>query len=284
MHRRIVDRPRRAVAAAVVGAAAALAAALLPGTASAGVPTWAPVGQATVHPGVLTTTEGGGRCTANFIFYNSTDVFIGQAAHCAGTGGPTETSGCTSASKPLGTPVTVAGASKPGTLVYSSWLTMAQRGEKDANTCDFNDLALVKLDPADRGKANPSVPFFGGPTGIATTPTAVGDRVLTYGNSPLRMGLTPLSPKVGFSLGDKGDGWSHSCYTLSPGVPGDSGSAFLTNDGKALGVLTSLMLAPLAGSNGVGDLSRELDYVNTHGRLDTVSLALGTAPFNPLLP
>ncbi len=284
MHRRIVDGPRRAVAAAVVGAAVALAAALLPGTASAEVPIWASAEQATVHPGVLTTTEGGGRCTANFIFYNSTDVFIGQAAHCAGTGGPTETSGCTAASTPLGTPVTIAGASKPGTLVYSSWITMVQGGEKDPNACDFNDFALVKIDPADVGKVNPSVPFFGGPTGIATTPTAAGDRVLTYGNSPLRAGLTPLSPKTGISLGDKGDGWSHSCYTLSPGVPGDSGSAFMTNDGKALGVLTSLVLLPLAASNGVGDLSRELNYLNAHGGLGTVSLALGTAPFNPPLP
>jgi len=284
MHRRIVDRPRRAVAAAVVGAAAALTAALLPGTASAGVPSWAPAEQAAIHPGALTTTTGGGRCTANFVFYNQTDVFIGQAAHCGGTGGPTETSGCTSASVPLGTPVTISGASKPGTLVYSSWLTMAKRGEKDPNACDFNDFALVKIDPADVGKVNPSVPFFGGPTGIATTPIAFGDRVLTYGNSPLRMGLTPLSPKEGFSLGDKGEGWSHSCYTVSPGVPGDSGSAFLTNDGKALGVLTSLMLAPLAGSNGVGDLSRELIYLNTHGGLGTVVLALGTVAFKPTLP
>ncbi len=284
MHRRIVDGPRRAVVVAVAGVVVALAAVLLPGTASAGVPIWAPAGQATVHPGVLTDTQGG-RCTANFVFYNSTDVFIGEAAHCAGTDGPTQTSGCGAASKPLGTPVTIAGASKPGTLVYSSWITMTQRGEKDSNACDFNDFALVKIDPADVGKVNPSVPFFGGPTGIATTtPTAVGDRVLTYGNSPLRAGLTPLSPKTGFSLGDKGDGWSHSCYTLSPGVPGDSGSAFMTNDGKALGVLSSLVLLPLAASNGVGDLSRELDYANAHGGLGTVSLALGTTPFNPLLP
>ncbi|MGH3752204.1 MAG: serine protease [Pseudonocardiaceae bacterium] len=287
MHRRIVERPRRAAAAVggvVLALALSLAAVLLPGTASAGVPAWAPAEQATVHPGVLTTTEGAGRCTANFVFYNSTDVFIGQAAHCAGTGGPTETSGCGVASKPLGTPVTIAGADKPGTLVYSSWITMTQRGENDPNACSFNDLALVRIDPADVGNVNPSVPFFGGPTGIATTPTAPGDRVLTYGNSPLRGGLTALSPKTGISIGDKGEGWSHSCYTLSPGVPGDSGSAFLTNDGKALGVLTSLVLVPLAASNGVGDLSRELDYANAHGGLGAVSLALGTTPFNPLLP
>jgi len=289
MHHRIVNGTRRATstvatsAARALTAAVVLAAVVVPGTASAAGPTWAPAGQATVHPGVMTVTEGG-ECTSNFIFYHGAGVFIGQAAHCAGTGAPTETSGCTSGTKPLGTPVTITGASKPGRLVYSSWITMAQRGEKDANTCDFNDLALVQIDPADLGKVNPSVPFFGGPTGISTSPTAVGDRVLTFGNSPLRGGVSALSPKEGISLGDEGGGWSHTCYTASPGIPGDSGSAFLTSDGKALGVLTSLALAPLAGSNGVGDLSRELDYLNAHGGLGTVSLALGTEPFRPLVP
>jgi hypothetical protein len=285
MHHRIGKGPRQAVRTAVTGgamasvAAVALVAVLVPGTASAAAPTWAPAGQATVHPGVMTNTDGGGECTSNFIFYNATDVFIGQAAHCAGTGAPTETSGCTAGTKPLGTPVTIGGASKPGTLVYSSWITMAKRGEKDANTCDYNDFALVKIDRADAGKVNPSVPFFGGPTGISTSPTKLGDPILTYGNSPLRAGVSALSPKKGYSLGDEGDGWSHTCYTATPGVPGDSGSAVLTNDGKALGVLTSLAVAPLAGSNGVGDMSRELNYLNAYGGLGTVSLALSTEPF-----
>lgn len=284
MHHCVVDGPRRAIVAVVAGTVVASVAVLLPGagTASAAVPTWAPAAQAAVHPGVMTDTEGG-QCTANFVFHNATDVFIGQAAHCAGTGAATETSGCTSGSKPLGTPVAITGASKPGTLVYSSWITMAQRKEQDANTCAFNDLALVKIDPADRDKVNPSVPFFGGPTGISTEPLAAGDRVLSYGNSPLRGGVTELSPKTGVSAGDQGDGWSHNCYTVSPGIPGDSGSAFLAKDGTALGVLSTLSLAPLPGSNGVGDLSRELAYLNTHGGLGSVSLALGTEPFNPRL-
>lgn len=287
MHHRVVKGPRRMVGATrtamtVVGAAA-LIALQAPGTAIAAGPVWVPSEQAAIHPGVSTDTQGGGQCTANFVFYNATEVFLGQAAHCAGTGPATETSGCTAGTKPLGTPVAIAGASKPGTLVYSSWITMAKLGEKDADTCDYNDFALVKIDPADRGKVNPSLPFFGGPIGISTAPTAFGDRIFTYGNSKLRAGVTALSPKTGFSLGDNGGGWSHTCYTVSPGIPGDSGSAVLTGDGKALGVLTSLALAPLAASNGVGDLTRELEYLNTHGGLGTVELALGTEPFHPPL-
>ena len=43
---------------------------------------------------------------------------------------------------------------------------MQARGETDADTCAYNDLALVKIDPADVGKVNPSIPFWGGPTGL----------------------------------------------------------------------------------------------------------------------
>jgi hypothetical protein len=282
-HRRATHAGRKTAVKLAAVAAIALTAVLAPGTATAAVPSWAPAGQATVHPGVQTNTEGG-ECTANFIFYNAADVFIGQAAHCAGTGAATETSGCSSESKPLGTPVKIGGASKPGTLVYSSWITMKQRDEQDTNTCNFNDFALVRIDPDDVSKVNPTMPFFSGPTGIATIAPAAGDRLLTYGNSPLRGGVTALSPKTGINVGNDGDGWSHTCYTVTPGVPGDSGSGVLTNDGKALGVLATLALAPLAGSNGVSDLSRALDYANAHGGLGTVQLALGTEPFNPPLP
>ena len=46
---------------------------------------------------------------------------------------------------------------------------------------------------------------------------------------------------------------------MTPGVPGDSGSAFLSADGKAIGVLSTLGLAPLPLSNNIGDLAKELD-------------------------
>src|SRR3954454_527860 len=169
-------------------------AALAPATASA-APSWAPAASAPVHPGVMTETDGA-QCTANFVYYDASNVYIGRAAHCSGTGSETDTNGCTSASLPLGTPVQVDGASKPGTLAYNSWITMQKSGEKDANTCQYNDLALVKLDPADAAKVNPSVPFWGGPNAEGAT-TARGDSVYSYGNSSLRQGISQLSPKYG---------------------------------------------------------------------------------------
>jgi hypothetical protein len=171
---------------AIATAVAALAVA--PGAASA----WAPAATATVHPGVQTVTAGG-QCTANFIFTAGGNTYIGQAAHCSSTGEATDTDGCLSGSLPLGTQVDVTGASRPGTLAYNSWLTMQANGETNPDVCAYNDLALVKLDPADVGKVNPSVPGFGGPTGVGGASAALDD-VYSYGNSSLRFGVTQLSP------------------------------------------------------------------------------------------
>ena len=262
-----------------VGAVVALGTLGLSPAGGGAAPTWAPAATAAIHPGVQTLTEGA-QCTANFVFTDGADVFIGQAAHCSGTGGSTETDGCTSGSLPVGTPVTIDGASQPGTMVYNSWLTMQAAGETNADACAYNDLALVKLAAADAAKVNPTVPHWGGPVALATTGTTAGSRVYSYGNSSLRQGIAALSPKTGVSLGDAGNGWSHNVFTVSPGVPGDSGSAFLDPSGRALGVLSTLQIAPVAGSNGVGNLAKELAYLNSHTSIGA-QLALGTEPFTP---
>ena len=244
---------------------------------------WAPADTATVHPGVMTFTAGA-QCTSNFVFTDGSAVYIGQAAHCAGTGGNTETNGCLAGSLPLGTPVEVDGASRPGTLVYSSWLTMQQVGESDDNACQYNDFALVRLDPADHAAVNPSIPSWGGPTGVGTT-TSTLEKVYSYGNSSLRLGISQLSPKEGYSLGAGAGGWTHPVYTVTPGIPGDSGSAFLGSTGQAIGVLSTLAIAPLAGSNGVSDLNLALQYMRSHSGFGGVQLVPGTEPFQAgLLP
>ncbi len=49
-------------------------------------------------------------------------------------------------------------------------------------------------------------------------------------------------------------------------------------------MLSTLQLAPLAGANGVSDLSRMVAYMESHGGPD-VTLAEGTEAFRgPLLP
>ncbi|MGQ0826415.1 MAG: hypothetical protein ACT4OX_15530 [Actinomycetota bacterium] len=129
-------------------------------------------------------------------------------------------------------------------------------------------------------RVDPSVPFYGGPVALDTDDTTVGERVYSYGNSSLCLGAAPLSPKQGVSLGTDA-GWSHAVYTLSPGIPGDSGSAFLDGRGDALGVLSTLALAPLPASNGVSDLASMLAYMRAQTNFDAVNLVPGTEAFQP---
>jgi hypothetical protein len=265
---------------------------------AAGASAWAPEGSATIHPGVMTFTNassfvnGASQCTANFVFTDSSGgVYLGQAAHCSSTGEDTETDGCSTKSLPLGTPIysgdLVNGGVQDGTLIgtlaYNSWITMQKAKESDPSTCAYNDLALIKLSAAQAAKVNPTVPFWGGPSGVASGLSAQGDRVFSYGNSILRLGVSALSPKTGVSLGEaeESDGWSQQLYTATPGIPGDSGSGFVDESGNALGVLSTVEFAPLPAANGVGSLAKELAYANAATGLG-LKVATGTTAFNPV--
>ena len=56
-----------------------------------------------------------------------------------------------------------------------------------------------------------------------------------------------LSPKQGVVAQNAGGGWSHTVYTVTPGIPGDSGSGFLNASGQAIGILSTLQAAPVSG-------------------------------------
>src|SRR4051794_5182008 len=239
---------------------------------------WAPAGTAAIHPGVQVFTDGA-QCTANFVYTDGVNTYLGQAAHCSGTGGNTETNGCDSGSLPEGTPVEIDGSdgkTYSGTMVYNSWIRMQAAHEKDAETCQYNDLALIQLNTAEVAVTNPSVPGWGGPTGTGSEGDT-GSDTYSYGNSELRGGVTFLSPKQGKVVDRSPGGWSTDVYTVTPGIPGDSGSGFLNASGQAAGVLSTVAIAPLAGSNGVGDLPRELAWAGAHGL--SVSVVKGTEPF-----
>lgn len=261
-------------------------------TAAQAAPRWAPADRAAIRPGVQMYTKGA-QCSGSFVFADRLGrVYVGYAAHCAGTGEATDTDGCRARSLPLGTRVRFArGGSLAdggetvgrGRLAYSSWRTMRRVGTTDRAVCAYNDFALVRVGSAHRGKVNPSVPFWGGPTGLRAGATTEGDEVYSYGGSSLRGGATALAPKQGTSLGVSGRGWSHLVLTLTPGVPGDSGSGFLDAEGNAFGTLSTLTVAPLAGSNGVGDLRRELGFARRHSGIPGLRLVRGTEAFSPVL-
>lgn len=274
---------RTPLSVAVTLVLTAAAVAVFTGPAAADHVAWGGA-DAPIRPGVQTFTDGS-QCTANFVFRDGSDVYLGQAAHCSGLGAAAATDGCDQAADPLplGTVVEIVGfdgESYFGTLAYSSWNTMLADGETDADACAFNDFALVRLDPADHGSVNPSLPYWGGPEDQRTGPTEFGEAVYTYGNSGLRGGVSALSPKSGISLGTDASGWNHTIYTVTPGIPGDSGSAVLDSTGEGLGILVTFVIAPLAGSNGVTDLGKALAYARANGSgVPDVQLELGTEPF-----
>ncbi len=250
-----------------------------PAMPSTGEPAWAALDLAAIHPGIQTFTEGA-QCTANFVFWaaNGTghDLYIGQAAHCAATGAATDTNGCTADSLPLGTEVDL-GTGHAGVLAYSSWLAMQAAGTPDtAAECHGNDLALIRIAQEDEAAVSPEVPFFGGPTALADVGgLATGDEVYSFGNSGLRAGVEPvLSWKHGTVVA--ADDWLADVYTATPGIPGDSGSGFLTADGGAWGVLSTVAVLPMPASNQVSGLAPALDYAAAHGG---PAVELGTAPW-----
>jgi hypothetical protein len=266
------------------------AALLLVPTSAQGARGWAPADTAELHPGVQAYTRGA-QCTTNFVFADAAGhAYLGYAAHCAGKGEATDTNGCSTSSHPLGTRVrfadggTVASGGTTlghGRLAYSSWLAMSKHPASPA-ACAANDLALVRVKARDAGKVNPSVPVWGGPVGLSTKGAAQGTQVYSYGQSSLRP-TTLLSPKVGESLGSTNRGWGWDVYTATPGIPGDSGSGFLDAEGRAVGTLSTVAIAPLAGSNGLGDLRRELRYAKRHSGIAGLRLVPGTTSFSPLL-
>src|SRR4051812_15983345 len=115
----------------------------------------------------------------------------------------------------------------------------------------------------------------------ASPPPSAGFAALAQGGGERR--VTQLSPKQGVEVQQDSGGSDHTVYTATPGIPGDSGSAFIDAQGRAFGVLSTLQIAPLPAGNGVGDVSREIAYMKSHGGPD-LTLATGTEPFRgPLL-
>ena len=161
----------------------------------------------------------GAQCTANFVYTDGATVYLGYAAHCAGTGAATETNGCLAGSLPARHAGRDRRRLQPGTLAYSSWLAMQAAGETNADACAHNDLALVRIAAADVASVNPSIPTWGGPTGVNTGGVALGSRIYTYGNSSLRLGITLVSPKTGVSQGTDADGWNHPVLHGTPRHP-----------------------------------------------------------------
>jgi hypothetical protein len=229
----------------------------------------------------------GAQCTANFVFKDKKGrVYVGYAAHCAGLGSSTDTNGCEVDSHPYGTRVRFGTGANIlfggetvgyGRLVYSSWRSMRARGVTSDNQCNYNDFALVRVEKPYRTLVNPSLPGWGGPTGVDTDGIADGAAVYSYGSSSLRLGPTTKEGTVDFT---EGGGWSHVVRTSSAGVPGDSGAGYVDAQGRAVGTLSTLGIGLGGITNGVGDFGKEFRYAQRHSGIAGLRLAKGTKAFS----
>ncbi len=238
-----------------------------------------------IRPGVEISSRNGS-CTSNFLYAeNSVTVYIGVAAHCFSEDTNSGIDPCNTRNEAIGfAGITIENASRPGTLAYSSWSAMQQRGETPgSDVCTLNDFALVQIHPDDLANIHPAAIGFGGPVALFTGLAAVGDTVYSYGQSAAHGGVNDLEEKRGRITRIVAGGLGYRISTDSAGLPGDSGSAVLHQDGRALAVLSDVGvgvgLAPV--SNGVVNLERALDYAKSGGFVSAATGLLTWDEFSP---
>lgn len=218
-------------------------------------PDWASLDEATIRPGVAIRTPTH-ECPSNFMFIrpDNTSVFLGTTAYCL-------------RGLPVGTVVGVGGPENIAIIAYSSWITMDENGETDPHAREYNDFAVIRLDSSTRPHAHPAMLHQGGPTAAADAANiATGERVRAYANA-----TTPLAPRTAWHeaviTGRVGD-WALLAHAAPPGMPGTLGGGVVTPDGRALGVMVNLGLAPNPGANGIARLDTLMAYAKEHARLD----------------
>lgn len=216
-------------------------------------PPWPALEDATVRPGVGVVSDAGS-CTSNFVFKSpdNATLYLGLAAHCLEGEEENE-------------PVEIAGGAVRGTVAYNSWYTMDNMDSSPGVDEQTNDFALIEIPEDERHRVHPAIHHYGGPVGL-TEQAQAGDRVLTYGNTPLRQGVEPSNTREGYVVDSTS--WYTSMYILTPGLPGDSGSAVLDGKGEALGVLIHLGVAPMPASNGAVNVAAALAFAVEHGGVE----------------
>jgi hypothetical protein len=204
------------------------------------VPAAAPVGIGTcpgVRPGAIVQTDIGS-CTFNFLFAGSDgNRYIGTAGHCILAQGP------------------VAGdvgefTWAPGTGPVARDATGQRVGEfAYAIQQDPKDFALIRLDPG--VEASPQMCHFGGPTGINNDITPLPVALQYFGNG-LGVG-TVLPARTALAIGTPDP---DHVFAQGLTIPGDSGAAINSADGRAVGVVVTL--GAHLGSIGLGGLDAGL--------------------------
>lgn len=179
-----------------------------------------------IRPGAWVQINGGD-CTLSFVLRDTLGrLYITTAGHCTGALGQRAA---------ITHDALVAAAAPPmefGTLVARSPCVSG------AATCPGNqrlDAALVRIDADKYGLVNPSMVGWGGPTGLLTTIPADGSETLHHGWG----WVTWYDQQTRCRRGSVAAEWwgANSWWVAEIGGGGDSGSAVMTADGLAIGIL-----------------------------------------------
>lgn len=230
-----------------------------------------------IRPGNNITTNGAS-CTTSFIFTdNNGRYFVSTAAHCIVPTEQTSANGCTADYSDLSATVSQMDLYDPSGSIamdtvslpayYTSWHAMQDQNETSDAACNGNDFALLEVPAEHVGLLHPASLHFRAPTGMPSASDDVqpsGAMIWGFGASTLKLGITPLHPKQGFVVQMANDDWSYTVYLATPGIPGDSGGHIMTDDGQALGVASTLALAPLALSNNYTNIAKAVEYAEQY--------------------
>lgn len=225
-------------------------------------PAWASPDLALVRPGTLIRMEDRD-CLANFLFTrpDNAAVFVGTTAYCV-------------RGLPIGSVALIGDDTDIAVLVYNSAETMAEKGERDENALEYNDLALFHLDRRTVAKANPTLPTIGGPDAMMPRVPEIGDRLRAYARADELPRETDW--REGVVSGRAGD-WALITYTAPTVTPGTTGGAVVDQNGAAVGVLVTLGVVPDPGANAVARIDTMLAYARDVGRIP-IELALAPQP------
>ena len=212
------------------------------------------------------TTAG---CTANFVWRDGGgDLYIGAAGHCflpsdknasANAQRTAESDSDVYDVSQLDVSVcadcTVGGATGltfTGTTIALGDVAYARQNLPDGSEVG-HDFGLVRIPSAAESAVDPSLPQFGGPTGVSKGAVPAGLPVNQYGAGVANGEVFPTMGSNGVSEGDLGT--SESWYAAVRASPGDSGSPLQATEagtgvegGDAAGILTHLTATGTAGT------------------------------------